>query len=265
MSLPLSAYTIGLSGLFCFSAPFDTFFKDRNDLLTIGSLNTLGELYSNNVDPYQLYYAPYGVSDADYKKSVQNNDMIVGFKNSMDTWLYVPTSYITGLPNTNGLNYQITGISINLGALRVGSDLTSLMTAITGQIQSVLGITPKIEQTFLSSVRMISHDDAKKMESARNANKQNIPTVFQLQNLLITYRNQITLLEKFISCTACGDGTAKVFDSRTNLDCSGAYVNTNQTRIATSIPDTLSGADCDKPTLDAGEIFISENKTANNQ
>lgn len=245
MNIVNQTYTIGLKGVFCFKDPYDTFFKDRSDILTVGSLTSLGEIYANSKDPYALYYANMGVSEADYKKSLANNDIIVGFRNSMDTWYYVPSGYITGLPVINGISYTMMGISITLGAIKTDYDLSGLITTVGNVIKDNIGIDAIVQPTVLSSERLLSITDSTKIEAARKNNKTKTTSTYELQNMLIAARNQISLLEQYIACTGC-EGTGVLYDSSTNLDCNGnAVVVDNSQVINTIIPDSIGECDSD--------------------
>lgn len=255
MSIPVNLYSIGAKGVFCFKDPYDTFFKDRNDVLTIGSLITLGEIYSENKDPYALYYANMGVSETDFKKSLANNDIIIGFRNSMDTWYYVPSSYVTSLPNVNGVSYTVMGISITLGPLRTDYDLTDIISLLKNDILSTMGINAAIQPSVLSSERVLSNDQAQDIEIARNKLKQNIASDYDLASMLVAAKNKISILENYILCNGC-DGNGSINNLTTGLDCNGNPINNNLNRaLNTNIPEIQD--DCDTNCGDADSKYVS--------
>ncbi len=255
MAISTNLLTIGSKGLFCFKDPYDTFFKDRNDILTVGSLVTLGELYAENKDPYALYYANMGVSETDYKVSLGNNDIIVGFRNSMDTWYYVPSGYITDLPSVNGVGYTVMGISITLGPMISDYDLTDVIFSLKNNILSNLGINAVIQPTILSSDRVITLDQAQDIETARNLLKQENSNSYDLANLLVAAKNKITVLENYILCNGC-DNKGTIYDINTGIDCSGNLITNNLNRnINTNIPAVQD--DCDTNCGDADSKYVN--------
>lgn len=254
MAIDNGLYTIGMKGVFCFKDPYDSFFKDRNDILTIHSLVTLGEIYAESKDPYALYYANMGVSETDFKKSLGNNDIIIGFRNTMDTWYYVPSSYVTGIPGTNGISYTLMGISITLGPMISDYDLSDLIFSLKNTILSTLGINAVIEPTILSSERAITVDQAQDIEIARNLLKQENNSDYDLASMLVAARNKITLLENYILCNGCAKN-GSIINSTTGVDCNGNVITNNLNRsINTNIPAIQD--DCDTNCGDADSKYV---------
>lgn len=160
--------TIGVSGLYSLLAPFTT------DLLpevayTCIAVRRLSDIVAVGGEPFTDYYEPKSISEEDYAADVAAGVCIVSLQASDENIVYVPSSYITGLPNIGGVPYTTLALGIKLGPLPDSLNLSLLKNKLSDVVFEYIGITPEIETIAISLPTLLDRVDAATLEAARTA------------------------------------------------------------------------------------------------
>lgn len=198
MSINTNLYYIGLSGLFTFYAPFNTAYSLDSDSLTIEAIESIGELIASNISIQQIYFTPYGLTQTQYTQFLQSNGVIVKFKDTLGNRYSVPSTFIQGMPDPNGVEYRVLGLNVVLGPLPVSYPTSSLIDEIQPIISAIVGIDVAITPIELSKIKLIATDTATQLETTRINNITDFNTIGYYQTQLNIAQQQIEALESYI-------------------------------------------------------------------
>ncbi len=189
---------IGQAGIFQFYAPFNTAYNLDSDILYVESIESIGQLIANNEDIFNTYFNPVGLSQTQYTSFLQSNGVIVGLKDSSGQRYFVPSTFIQGLPDPNGVPYRVLGLNIVLGPLPTTFDITTLTNPLSGIVYDIVGIPPSFNAVELSKVKLIPTETAEQMENTRLANVSGFNSVSYYLNQIEIAQQKIAALEQFI-------------------------------------------------------------------
>lgn len=170
MNIPLP--TIGLSGVFRASSPYDTIIKDRVSY-TVTGLKTLSEIISNSEDPFKLYYEPYGISAETYKTHLKENITVISLVGADSNWVYVPAPYLVSYPDNTGIPYHVLSLAVTLGALPLDYNTSAVEELVKNTITDTVGVTPTINLVEVSGVSYLTDDEHDYVERSRELLIQN--------------------------------------------------------------------------------------------
>ena len=149
--------TLGSKGTYVFTAPFNTL-SLVGEVYTCQAIRTISDLTASGVDVFKKYYNPYGLSQAIFNAAIVANDYIISLQGSSGQWVYIPSNYITSLPNQNGVPYHAMVIGLSIGPIAVSKDLSAIKTILSNAIYDSLGITPDVKEIEVSGITLV--DDA---------------------------------------------------------------------------------------------------------
>jgi len=159
---------IGTKGYYNLLPPFDTAILP-NEEYTCASVRSISEISASGVDVYATYYAPKGITTADFNTALATNMPIIALQAGIGQWIYVPANYIASYPDTNGVPYHVLMLGVSLGAIPTSSDLTSLKESIANIVQASVGIIPTIKEVQVSKVMNISAANDAIVKNAKQA------------------------------------------------------------------------------------------------
>ena len=159
---------IGSVGRFTFKEPYDKITLPETKL-SCQSIRKLTELLARNEDVFEIHYKPYGLTEADYTKDLEDDVSLVSLQAETGNWFHVPSSYLLAYPNTNGVSYTRIVLGVGLGAVSDRMDLSGLTASITAMIYDQLGITCEIKPVAVSQSTIISYEDHDKIEEIRKS------------------------------------------------------------------------------------------------
>jgi hypothetical protein len=195
--------SINSSGIFTLAAPFEAMLTAGMSY-TCRAVRTIADLVADGKDPYTDTYVANGLTQTQYNTDVANGVCIVSLAptSTSGTTVYVPSSFITALPSSGGVNYQILGLLVNMGALPVSTDLTYLKTQISEIVQNTIGSTPTLTAAKLSAVSLLSSADDAKYQAARalliSSSQTNLAKALTNEAALASATQKITALEAYI-------------------------------------------------------------------
>ncbi len=157
------------SGLYTLSAPWNTALLPSINYTCIG-IRSLRELVAGGEDPFTLYYAPMGLTQAQYNTDLQNQVCMISLQASNNSMVYVPSSYIASFPDGGGVPYRVMLLSISLAAIPDTLNLYSITQKIEADVLDYIGVTSTVRSVAISPVMLLNQADAASTEAARLAN-----------------------------------------------------------------------------------------------
>lgn len=162
--------SVGLKGVYRFSPPFDRIWDEC--FATCQGHRTIQSYIAERIDPYLEIYKPYDIDEATFTQEKNNNVTIAIFQAESGGWFLIPTTYIVGPPETDGVIYQAKALAISVGVIPANKDLTGIKQLISDILKDTLGITPSIAEQAVSGERLVSFEDHAQIETTLNALKQ---------------------------------------------------------------------------------------------
>ena len=167
MALARKTPSIGATGTYTVSSPFSI---DSTVIWTCTAIRSFQELANANIDPYTTYYEPNGISVDDYNLHQKNGVYIITLRSNLGVFLYIPDAYITTMPSGDSVEYGEMVLAINMGALPTYLKYDDLITAVTYEVNSRIGVTAGVE-VMAGPIRSgtISFAEHAALEAARKA------------------------------------------------------------------------------------------------
>lgn len=192
---------VGDSGKFSLLPPFSQYITP-DAIYTCRSVRTINDIVAAGEAVYEKYYKPAGVADVKFKSDAIQNVCIIGLQAGTGEWVYVPDSFISEAPTSNGVKYIPVVIGANLGVIPADLKLDTVMKTISEVIKSSLGIDSEVKPVIVAQPALISQDDHVRINNIRQSNITNKKTdylrVIELTNLVNTQQKQIKALEDYI-------------------------------------------------------------------
>lgn len=192
---------VGTAGIYNLATPFNTLLQN-NTSYRCDAVRRFADFLEIGVEPFEEYYQPAGISEAQYNQDVVNRVCIVSLVSSTGHWVYVPSSYILSYPDLNGVPYSVVVLGLELGALPNYMDLTGLKQVLSDICRDTVGVTPTIKEVVISAVEKLSQSDHDVLENARYLAIFNTQTdrarLLQAESELTTLRLQYQQLENYV-------------------------------------------------------------------
>ena len=124
-------------------------------------------LEGNGVDVFETYYSTTGVSNEVYLEDATNGINIITLISDTAATLVIPSSYISKFPTAVSVPYSRMVLSVDLGVLPDGVDLTSCMDVIASEVSEVIGVPTAVEAHKLSVEDAVSFSEHEMLELNR--------------------------------------------------------------------------------------------------
>lgn len=181
---------VGDRGTFTLKTPWVI---NTNTEFTCHAIRSFTELSKNNINVYNMFYKPKGLSEAIYSTDSSSGVLIVALRSSNGSFIYVPSSYILSIPNMEGYAYARRIVSIELGALPVGLSTDAIRADIADMITNRFGVVPTVREVTLPINEVVTPDNHAALEAGRQGLiTENATTDALYKALLAKY----TLLEQ---------------------------------------------------------------------
>ena len=161
---------IGLFGNFVLTTPFSI---NQNIVYKVTGLTLLTTLVENGFNVYATYYSPNGLTTAQYQTDLANSVTLVTLESNDGPTVYVPSSYITALPNTVSIPYNRMVLSIDLGELPDSVSLDSLISNLQIVTNALLGVNSIVKQHKVPITTNYSQQQSATLETIRQLNITN--------------------------------------------------------------------------------------------
>jgi hypothetical protein len=135
------------------------------------------DIAAAGLDPKKLYYLDNGLTEEQFATDAAAGVCIVTLQAGALSTVYVPSSFIDGIPATGGVPYTQLLMAVDLGALPNTTDLTYLSTQVADLVQEQLGIAPPSVHLIVASPTTIVTDEQHAIiEAARLAAIETVTT-----------------------------------------------------------------------------------------
>lgn len=160
---------LDLVGVYSLTTPFEV---EEGAIYQCTSITSIKGLLVEGVDVYGSVYAPQEIAQEAYVDDVKANVNIVKLVSTTGhPTITVPASYIESVPDLSVVDYKRHMVTVDLGLMAAGSDLSMLKETIKENALHQLGITPTFVDLTVAPKNTISKDDADRLETAREAAK----------------------------------------------------------------------------------------------
>lgn len=197
--MALNVPPIGTRGIYSLKAPFATV---PNTLYVCAAIRYYKDILNQGVDVYRRYYQPYEIPETQYQKDLAAGVVLVSLTSDTENPIYVPSSYIASFPNQNNVNYHHVVLSLSLGALPEGMDLTFLKDQLAGVTSDVIGVAPTVYENISATTNTITPDEHDAITIAREAAIANRTTdyakVLELQRQKVELEQRCQILEDIL-------------------------------------------------------------------
>ena len=183
------------------SSPFSTLLQSGMSY-RCDAIRRFSDFIELSIEPFEEYYAPNGLTEADYEQDLENQVCMVALVSSSGHWVYVPSSYITAYPDLNGVPYTVMVLGLELGAIPNYKDLSGLKQTLSDLCRDTIGVTPTVREVAISAVQKLSQSDHDALETARQSAITNSQTdrskLLAAQAELTQLREQYRKLEEWV-------------------------------------------------------------------
>jgi hypothetical protein len=182
MTMPnvtVSLPTVALKAYFVLKEPFASYVKailsttESSFGLTVSSVTNMEEMFnSDGRDPYQLVYAPAGVSTFDYQEDYLNQIDVITFRHESSTgqldYIRVPHNYVESYSKVLDILYLNKTLVVDLGVLPADMDTSSVFVDLLDLIETRLGVTAQVVEVATGSPTNVDRAEHELREEVRN-------------------------------------------------------------------------------------------------
>lgn len=194
---------IGTKGVYEFSHDFNV---TEGELLECIAVRTLSDYIANNEDPWNDFYKPAGLTEANYQEDLAINIEIASLRNDGGYVYRIPCRYIASYPIQDGIGYHAVTLPCALPAIRIDQDLTTLIDEMKKTILSNLGVSSVISVVQTSTVRAIDGAADQRIQAERQLIVDQNASVYaelaQKDQKIAELQQRISVLEAYIIANA---------------------------------------------------------------
>jgi hypothetical protein len=155
---------VGARGTYIVKAPWVI---DQKGEYVCHAVRSFSEIAKNNINVYDTFYKPKGISEQGYKADADAGVVIVVLRSAIGTFLYIPSSYLIGLPNGGGYAYSRRLLSIDLGALPLNLSTEALRADLITFINARFGVNPTLREVELPISEVVVPENHEALERGR--------------------------------------------------------------------------------------------------
>ena len=156
--------TIGQTGFYQFAPPFAV---EDTTVQTCKAIRKISELLNESVNVFEEYYQPNGLISDIYDEDVADDAEILFMETTNGRWTMVPSRYLLGYPDMNGVPYQRVSVSLSLPAFPVGQDFTHLLPQLLEVIQNAVGTESEANVITTSRAVLVPNDQHQLLQAER--------------------------------------------------------------------------------------------------
>lgn len=191
--------TIGTKGLFALRSPFELVPGIEYHVAAVRSLEEVRVL---DADPLTRIYLNNGLGKAEFEADRAAGANIVTLLAVNQTPVYVPDTYILSFPSKDSVPYSRLVLTSNLGPLPRDFDVALIEAKVRETISDILGFEPEVRFGELPYTGVITHDQHKTLQVAREAAIKNRNTshakAIEYEKLVYEQRERIQMLEQML-------------------------------------------------------------------
>lgn len=167
------------------------------------AVRKLEDYINRGIDVFEEYYnTPYMVSKEKYEQDLAGGACIIVVRNASGDVKAFPNTYLESFPAGGGVAYQSLAAVVELGAVPVDMDLTTLQNAINALVKDTLGVVKETKLVNLAPKQLLDRESAKRIEAARKGVKKvessPLAKVKTLEEELKAVRAKLAIAEAYI-------------------------------------------------------------------
>ena len=192
---------LGTKGVYQLKTPFSEK-MDPTVVYTCVAIRKFKDIANQDGDVFSKYYEVNGLTNDDYSRDFKNDEAIVTLYSDTTAPIYVPSSYIASFPSSDVLAYHRVILSVDMGMLPDGMDLTFAKTQIKNCVSDAVGVAPTVNENAGAVSGTVTMADHLATEAARKAAIKNRTTDYantlDLTNRLKACQDRIAQYEKLL-------------------------------------------------------------------
>lgn len=162
---------IGVRGLYTLLAPFQAKLLVDTPYNCI-AVRRLEDIIAAGGDPQEEYYTANSQSAEKYATDLEAGACIITLQASLGSIVYVPSTFITAMPDQGGIPYSTLILGVSLGAVSDALDLTYIKSKISDVVLENLGVVvEEVKEVVVSAPTNLSQSEHDAVEAARLAAK----------------------------------------------------------------------------------------------
>lgn len=169
---------LNTKGIFEVERPFRLNNKRVYEVIAI---REFPDLWQYDVDIYQEYYEPHGLTVDIYNRDKQVGAAIVTLQGE-DGIIYIPDTFIISYPDLGLANYKHVVMSVSLGPIHTSHNLTGLQQELAGVCSKFLGVNAVVKIHTAPVRDAMTKEEAAQLERVRQGMKD-VPITAELQHL----------------------------------------------------------------------------------
>lgn len=190
---------LNAKGLFTVRAPFVV---SKSSEYTVSAIRSFEEIRAQGLNPLELIYVPVGLTEAEYQADVADNAAIVTLTSKTQKPLYIPDTYIEGLPVTTSVPYSWLIASVSLGPFPDSYDTALLVEKVSGVVSDFIGVVPEVTIGRAPTTDVVTPEQHEKLTQTRQSyvkmRETDRATVIKQQAIIDAQKERITLLEQLL-------------------------------------------------------------------
>lgn len=177
--------TLGLSGIWYLNSPWSA---SSGLTYKCTAIRYFTEMVTEGIDIYNTYYAPKGLTEADYSADLALGAVMCVLYSSSGSVITVPDTFIQTYPGIGMSNWGQLILSASMGPMRLDLDLSFVKEQMGNLLSNTLGVVPTIYVDQLAAAEAISSENAAAIEAARISAITNRTSTYA-QNLALQKEN----------------------------------------------------------------------------
>lgn len=167
------------------------------------AVRKLEDYINRGIDVFEEYYnTPYMVPKERYEQDLAGGACIIIVRNASGDVKAFPNTYLESFPAGGGVAYQSLAAVVELGAVSVDMDLTTLQNSINALVKDTLGVVKETKLVNLAPKQLLDRESAKRIEAARQGVKKvessPLAKVKTLEEELKAVRAKLAIAEAYI-------------------------------------------------------------------
>lgn len=160
--------TVGSTGVFKGSVPF---LLSPNVIYTCESVRSMDDLYKDGINVKTAIYDPAFTGDPsfDFERERARKPKIVRLRSSDGFYIYIPTTFLVGVPDVTRVPYHQVVLSVDLGPLPDNMDLGLILNEFSVFASKFIGVNATVRKHVLSLSENPTDAEHQQLENARAA------------------------------------------------------------------------------------------------
>ena len=193
--------TVGMKGTVVAAAPFDSVINPRLVYQCI-AVETIDGLLAKGDDPFGEIYEPNSIEESQFNLDSDTGVRIITWRAGTGEIVSIPETYISSIPDANGVPYRCTMLGISLSAIPDELDIADLKEEISDLVFNYLGVRSEIKEVVYGDPSILSVEEHVAVDQARVANITNNVSsrlrVEQLTAIVNDLTQKVQVLENYI-------------------------------------------------------------------